>query len=177
MLDTPINEFHVDVTGITFPFSFAVLVPGAQEEVAKDTMQEIILAWRKNTEEGNVDMHCTPLLINGVQYDSADEPFAEKNLGNVYVYHFSFSQCRNACFDIEVKAENKFTAEIKLINQITKWRDIVDFQFARRTVLTPIKWEVESPYDKLVESLLSIEKTVELTNSNKDPGMITVAEE
>lgn len=140
MLDKPINEYRVEVNDIEFPFSFAVLVPGASDEVAEETMFNIILRWRGHIQEGHDDMNVTPLYVHGSLYESADEPYTPKEFPNVFVYHFSFDNCRKSCFDIEVQAENRFFADIKIMQLMTNWRDIVDFEFCQKTVLTPVMW-------------------------------------
>lgn len=156
MLDQPINEYRVDVNDICYPFSFAVLVPGATKEQADEVMFNIILRWRGHVQEGHEDMNVTPLYVNGSLYESADEPYTQKEFPNVFVYHFSFDECRKSCFDIEVKADNRFFADIKIMLLMTNWRDIVDFEFCQKTVLTPVMWGVNgNPYGS--KSFLSVD--------------------
>jgi hypothetical protein len=141
MLDKPINEYRVTVNEIEFPFSFAVLVPGLSKEEADDVMFNIILKWRKHVNETYDNMYVTPMLVNGELFESADEPLNVKTLNPTrYSYHFSFDECRRACFDVVISSATQLFADLALIEMIKKWRDLVDFEFCQTTVLTPIRW-------------------------------------
>lgn len=141
MLDKPINEYRVSVNDVEFPFSFAVLVPGLSKEEADDVMFNIILKWRKHVNETYNNMYVTNMFVNGSLFKNEDEPLEVKTLQPTrYVYHFSFDECKKACFDVVISSSARIYADFLLMDLIKKWRDIVDFEFCQITVLTPVRW-------------------------------------
>lgn len=141
MLDKPINEYRVSVNDVEFPFSFAVLVPGLSKEEADDVMFNIILKWRKHVNETYNNMYVTNMFVNGSLFKNEDEPLEVKTLQPTrYVYHFSFDECKKACFDVVISSSARVYADFLLMDLIKKWRDIVDFEFCQITVLTPVRW-------------------------------------